>query len=198
MTDPSPRRSDYPIDPVFLDRWSPRAFAGAPMSEADLFGLIEAARWAPSSSNVQPWRFLYARRDTAAWDGFLGLLNPSNQSWAKNASALLFVVSMQTRIPPGADKAVPSRSASFDTGAAWMSLALQARHAGWDAHGMIGFDAERAVTELAVPDGCRIEAAVAIGRKADPSTLPESLRAREMPNDRLPLSAIVMEGGFKG
>ncbi|HEX4765071.1 MAG TPA: nitroreductase family protein [Lichenihabitans sp.] len=197
MTEPSPRRSDYPIDPVFLERWSPRAFTGAPMSEVELLGLIEAARWAPSASNVQPWRFLYARRDTAPWDRFLGLLNPSNQAWAKTASALLFVVSMQTRIPQGSDKAVPSRSASFDAGAAWMSVALQARHAGWDAHGMIGFDAERAIDELAVPEGCRVEAAVAIGRRADPSVLPEPLRARERPNDRLPLSAIVMEGGFR-
>ena len=197
MTEASSRRSDYPIDRVFIERWSPRAFTGAPMSEAELLGLIEAARWAPSAFNAQPWRFLYARRDTAAWDRFLGLLVPSNQAWARNASALLFVESMQTRILQGSDKPVPSRSASFDAGAAWMSLALQARHAGWDAHGMTGFDAERAMAELAVPEGWRVEAAVAIGRRADPSELPEALRARERPNDRLPLSAIVMEGGFR-
>ena len=89
--------------------------------------LFEAARWAPSSYNSQPWRFLYARRGTAHWDKFLGLLNAFNQSWAKDASVLIILVSNSVMLPPGADKAVPSHSHSLDAGAAWENLALQAR-----------------------------------------------------------------------
>jgi nitroreductase len=197
MTETNPRRSDYPINPVFMERWSPRAFTGEPIGEADLMRLIEAARWAPSSYNSKPWRFLFARRDTPAWPKFLGLLNPFNQSWAQSASALLVLVSNSVMIPPGQDKPVPARSHSLDAGAAWMALALEAIHAGWFTHAMVGFDVDRAFTELDVPAGYRVETAIAIGRKADAAGLPDALRAREVPNDRLPLSAIAMEGGFR-
>ena len=79
------RIADFPIDSIFLDRWSPRAFTGEAIPEAELFSLFEAARWAPSSYNSQPWRFIYARRDTPAWERFLGLLIPYNRGWAKDA-----------------------------------------------------------------------------------------------------------------
>ena len=197
MTDANPRRSDYPINPLFLARWSPRLFTGESISEAQLLRLIEAARWAPSSSNAQPWRFLYALRDTPAWPKFFGLLNPFNQSWANTASALIVLVSNTMMTPAGSDKAIPARTHSLDAGAAWMALALEAVHAGWHSHAMAGFDVERAFTELDVPEGYRVEAAIAIGRKAAPENVPEAMRAREVPNDRLPLAAIAMEGGFR-
>ncbi|MEJ1977488.1 MAG: nitroreductase family protein [Acetobacteraceae bacterium] len=102
-------------------------------------------RWAASSYNSQPWRFLYARRGTPSWDLFLSLLVPFNQSWAKNASALLVLVSAETMRPPGAEKDVPSHSHSLDTGAAAANFALQATFMGWQVHGMVGFDIARGV-----------------------------------------------------
>jgi nitroreductase len=196
MTQANSRTSDYPIDPLFLERWSPRAFTGEAISERELLTLLEAARWAPSSYNSQPWRFLYARRDTEPWPRFLGLLNEYNQSWAKNAAALLILVSKTTLLPRGADKEVPSYTHSLDAGAAWANLALQATRSGWAAHGMAGFDVSRTAAELGVPADYRVEAAIAIGRPGDKSILPEPLRAREQPSDRLPLSQLVSEGKF--
>jgi nitroreductase len=196
MTTVNGRSADHPIDPLFLERWSPRAFADEAMPAQALMIVLEAARWAPSSYNSQPWRFLYARRGTPHWARFLGLLNEFNQSWAQNAAALVIVVSSETMVPPGTDTPVPSHSHSFDAGAAWAQLALQATRSGWQAHAMVGFDRERAAAELKVPAGFRVEAAIAIGRAGDPATLPEKLRARERPSDRNPLSDIALEGGF--
>lgn len=194
MTTANSRTADHPIDKVFLDRWSPRAFKDETIPAAELATLLEAARWAPSSYNSQPWRFLYARRGTPHWDKFLDLLIPFNQSWAKGASALIVIVS-KTTMRQG-DKDVPSHSHSFDTGAAWGSLALQATLKGWQAHGMVGFDMPKAAEVLDVPEGYRVEAAVAIGRQGDPASLPEGLAAREKPSPRSPLNEIAFEGGF--
>jgi len=196
MTTANSRTADHPIEPIFLERWSPRAFTGEEISEHTLRTMFEAARWAPSSYNSQPWRFLYARRDNAHWDKFLGLLNPFNQSWAKTASAIVFVVSSETMAVPGKDTPVPSHSHSFDAGAAWGYLALQATAMGWHAHGMAGIELERIYTELKVPPGYRVEAGVAIGRQGPKTLLPEALQAREMPSDRKPVTAIALEGGF--
>jgi nitroreductase len=197
MTHANSRTADHPIDPLFLERWSPRAFTDAPISEHDLLTLLEAARWAPSSFNSQPWRFLYARRHTQYWPQFLGLLSDYNQSWARNAAALLILVSKTTLLPRGAETEVPSYTHSLDAGAAWANLALQATRSGWAAHGMAGFDVPRTAVELGVPAGYRVEAAIAIGRPGDKAILPEPLRAREQPSDRLPLSQLAWEGGFR-
>lgn len=191
------RIAGHPINPLFLERWSPRAYAGADISEAELFGILEAARWAPSAYNAQPWHFVYARRGTAHWDKLFGILNAFNQSWAKDASALIFVLSKTTLLPPGASEEVPSYTHSFDTGAAWGALALQAAYSGWQAHGMAGLDYDRARSELAIPSDYRIEAAVAIGKLGDKAQLPEGLREREVPSPRRALSEIVSEGGFE-
>lgn len=189
------RHADYPIDSLFLERWSPRAFTGEPIAEADLLSLLEAARWAPSSYNLQPWRFLYAHRDTPSWPRFLGLLNEFNRSWAYAASALVIIVSHVLMERPGSEP-VPSPTHSFDAGAAWAQLALQATRAGWHAHGMAGFDRERSLIELNVPPHYQAQAAIAIGRLGDPSLLPEQLAAREHPSDRRPLGELAFEGGF--
>jgi len=197
MTQANARTADHPIDPLFLERWSPRAFTDAPISERDLLTLLEAARWAPSSFNSQPWRFLYARRHTQQWPQFLGLLSEYNQSWARTAAALVILVSKTTLLPRGADKEVPSYTHSLDAGAAWANLALQATRSGWAAHGMAGFDVARTAVELGVPADYRVEAAIAIGQPGDKSMLPEPLRAREQPSDRLPLSQLAWEGRFR-
>ncbi len=198
MTTANSRTAEHAIDPLFLERWSPRAFTTEAISEAQLLTLFEAARWAPSSFNAQPWRFIYARRDTEHWPRFLGLLSEYNQSWAKNAAALVILVSKTTMLPRGADKEVPSPTHSLDAGAAWENLALQATRSGWAAHGMAGFDMPRAAVELGVPSGYRVEAAIAIGKRGDKSVLPVALQAREQPSDRLPLAQIVSEGRFAG
>jgi nitroreductase len=196
MTKANSRTADYPIDALFLERWSPRAFTDEPISERELMTLLEAARWAPSSYNSQPWRFLYARRGTEHWPTFLGLLSAYNQSWAKNAAALLILVSKTTMLPRGADKEVPSPTHSLDAGAAWANVALQAVRSGWAAHGMAGFDVPRTAVELGVPPGYKVEAAIAIGRAGDKSILPEALQSREQPSERMPLSQLVNEGKF--
>ncbi len=196
MTNANHRESAYPIDPLFLERWSPRAFTGEDISSADLLTMIEAGHWAASSYNSQPWRFLYARRNTPHWDKFFGLLNPFNQSWAKDASALVVLVSNSLMRPPGAEKDVPSHSHSLDTGAAAGNFALQATRMGWQVHGMVGFDMDRAFAELSVPQGHRVEAAYAIGRQGDKSRLSEAMQARETPSPRRPLNEIAHEGGF--
>jgi len=196
MTVANGRTADHPIDKLFLERWSPRAFTGEEIPEATLATIFEAARWAPSSYNSQPWRFLYARRGTAHWATFLGLLNEFNQSWAKQAAALVVLVSRETMLPPGKTEEIPSHSHSFDTGAAWGYLALQASLLGWDAHAMVGFDMPRAFATLHVPAGHRVEAAIAIGKRGPASLLPEAMAAREQPNDRKPLAETIFEGGF--
>lgn len=190
------RTPDHAIDPFFHERWSPRAFTGEEIPVETLMGLFEAARWAPSAMNVQPWRFAYARRGTPAFERFLATLAPANQLWAANASALVAVVSRELMPLPGKDELVPSASHSFDAGAAWAQLALQAHLWGWSTHAMSGFDREKAREALSVPPAHRIEIFVAIGRQGDASALPDWAKAREKPNDRRPLSELVREGSF--
>ncbi len=198
MTETAFRKADHPIDVRFLERWSPRAFTGETMPEADLMTILEAGRWAASSYNSQPWRFIYGLRGTAHFDTLLGLLVEFNQGWAKSASALVIVVSNSLMQPPGADAPVPSYSHSLDTGAATANFALQATLMGYQAHGMVGFDKERAFTELHVPAGHRVEAAYAIGRQGDKAQLPEMLQQREMPSPRKPLAELAFAGAFPG
>ncbi len=196
MTTANSRTSDYPIDPMFLERWSPRAFTPDVIAESDLLSMLEAGRWAASSYNSQPWRFLYALRDTPHWQTFFDLLVPFNQSWAKNASALVILVSNSLMRPPGAEKDVPSHSHSLDAGTASGYVALQAMKMGWHVHGMVGFDMDRAFAELNVPQGHRVEAAYAIGKLGDKSSLPEAMQEREQPSPRRPLSELAFAGGF--
>ena len=191
------RTADHEIDEVFLERWSPRAFTEEEITEEDLFSMFEAARWAPSSYNSQPWVFIYARRSSPHWDKLLGLLNEFNQSWAKRAGAIVVMASNSVMLPPGAEKAVPSHSHSFDAGAAWGYFALQGAKLGWHAHGMVGFDIARAFGELDFPEGYRVEAAAAVGRLGDKSILPEGLQKREAPSPRKPVTDFAFEGAFK-
>ena len=197
MTTVGPRTSDYDIDPIFLERWSPRAFTGEAIPAPVLMQIFEAARWAPSAYNSQPWRFVYAIKDTPSWESLLSLLVEGNRVWCKEAGVLIVIASDSLMLPPGKDAKVPSPSHSFDAGSAFASLALQATKLGWHAHGMVGFDRERAFAELGFTDGHRIEAAVALGKIGDKSTLPEALQARESPNGRKPLAETVFEGKFK-
>ena len=195
----SPRRPDHPIAPLFLERWSPRAFDGSDIPDEDLLAMFEAARWAPSAFNSQPWRFLYAKRGDADWERFLGLLIPWNQGWAHSASVLVYILSDSL---PFTDKKTgeptPSTTHSFDAGAAWACLALQASLMGYHAHGMSGIQYELARTELRIPERYALNAACVIGRIGDPGQLDDKLRAREQPSDRKPQGEFVFRGGFPG
>ncbi|WP_397402625.1 nitroreductase family protein [Phenylobacterium sp.] len=191
------RTAEYDIDPLFLERWSPRAFTGEAMPGEELMTLFDAARWAPSAFNGQPWRFVYAHRETGAWAGLFDLLIPFNQMWAKNAAVLVFLVSDRFRRVEGQPPA-PVYSHSLDAGAAWGGLALQASRSGWATHGMVGFDIPRSYEVLGVDEAeFRVEAAIAIGRRGDVSLLDEPFRAREVPSLRNPVSSIAFEGRFK-
>lgn len=190
------RETEHSILPLFTDRWSPRAFDPRPVDDATLLSLFEAARWAPSALNIQPWRFVYARRDDAQWADFLEPLMPGNRSWAAQASALVYVVSDTMMTYKG--ELHPSHSNSFDAGAAWMALALQARSMGLITHGMTGVDFDRARAVAQVPDRFRIEAAVAIGYPGDKAALPEELQQREAPNGRRPVAETIFHGTMAG
>jgi len=190
------RQADYPIEPSFLNRWSPRAFTGETISETELLTILEAGRWAPSAYNSQPWRFVYALRETAEWDKLFPILNEFNQGWARSASALVIFISKTHFVAPGATEAALSYSHSFDTGAAWGAIAHQAQLLGFQAHGMTGLHFDKAVEILGIPEGYRVEAAAAIGKLGDKSQLPDFLQARETPSPRRPLSEIAFNGSF--
>lgn len=186
------RTADHPIDNLFLDRWSPRAMTGEAIPQEELVVLFEAARWAPSSYNNQPWRILYAGRDSKHWAIFFGLLVEFNQSWAKDAGALVLFIS-RTHFDFNGE---PSVTHSFDTGAAWENLALQGWLKGLVVHGMQGFDYDRARAALNIPEGFQVEAMAAIGRPADPASLSDELREKEKPSDRRELEKTICEGPF--
>ncbi|KAF1048706.1 nitroreductase family protein [Xylophilus sp.] len=191
-----PREPQYPIDPLFTRRWSPRAFTEEAIDQSALLGLLEAARWAPSGFNAQPWRFIYARRGTPAWQPIFDALSEYNGGWAKRAAALVVILSRTVWVPPGKTEQQPVTTHAFDAGAAWASLAFQATLSGWHAHGIGGFDRDRLRVALDVPQDYAIHAIAAIGRRGDKSLLPEALAAREAPNQRLPLAALAAEGKF--
>lgn len=184
-----PDDDDPAIHPLIRERWSPRAMTGESLAPEEFMPLFEAARRAPSSFNRQPWRFVYARRQTPEWDAFFDLLVDFNQSWAANAALLVVIVSRRIT-----DDGQPLRTHSFDSGAAAQNLALEGRHRGLVVHCMEGFDYQRAAELLELPDGYGVEAMIAIGRHGAADRLPRRLRARERPSDRRPLAEIVFEG----
>lgn len=189
------RIADYPIETLFLARWSTRAFDAAPMPQRELLRILEAARWAPSAYNSQPWRFVYAHRGEAEFDAFLEVLVPFNAGWAARASALVFLLS-DSMYDTEDGGVAPSPYHTFDAGAAWAQLALQATQLGYQAHAMAGVDFEAARAQLAVPDRLHIQIAIAIGRPAPAQVLPEGLRVRELPSARRPLSELAFAGRY--
>lgn len=185
------RATEYPIDPLFRDRWSPRAMSGAPITLEDLMSLFEAARWAPSSYNSQPWRFLYAMRDSVYWPVFFDLLTETNKTWAKNAAVLTVIVSMTTF-----NNGKPSVTHCYSTGAAWQNFALQGWLKGYVVHGMQGFDYDKARETLHVPDEYQVLAMAAVGMPGNAGNLPPALQEKERPSPRKKLAEIVFEGPF--
>ena len=190
------RTPDHPVHPQFVDRWSPRAFTDEAIDEPTLMTMFEAGRWAPSSSNIQPWRLIYGRRGTPAFQTIVDGLVPGNQVWAKNAAALVVMVGATTSIAPGKTEAKPNGTYAFDCGSAWMSIALQAHAMGWATHGMGGIERDKLKESLHVPADHAVIMAFAIGRRGDKGTLPDALREREVPSTRRPLAQSIGEGRF--
>lgn len=187
MEKPAETRS--PIHELLKRRWSPRAFDERPVEAEKLRSLLEAARWAPSSSNEQPWRFLLATKDNqAAYERLLACLVEGNRKWAYRAPVLILSVAGVNF----EDDAKPNRHAFHDTGMAVENLVLQATALGLVAHQMAGFDAARARADHKIPSEFEPVAMIAVGYPGDPAVLPEYLRERELkPRDRRPLSELV-------
>jgi len=186
------RQPTLPINPLFLNRWSPRSMTGEEMDDDTIMSLFEAARWAPSSYNNQPWRFIYAKRNTPYWNKLFDLVAEPNKVWAKNAALIVVVVSNKYFDINGKY----SITHQYDAGAAWENLALEASTRELVAHGMQGFDYERARTDLGIPDSFDVMAMIAIGKRGSKENLPKNLQEKEVPNGRKPLREIVMEGSF--
>jgi nitroreductase len=195
--DPHPKvaSADHEILDVIRHRWSPRAFdADADVGDAELRQLFEAARWAPSSANEQPWRFVVAtsRRSPDAFASLLDALEPRNQAWARHAAALALVAIRLTFERNGA----PNAMAWWDAGQAVGFLSLQATAMGLAIRQMAGFDVERARTACGVPSLFEPAIVMAIGRAGDPDRLEaEKHRAAErQPRERRPIDAFVFDG----
>ena len=187
------RKAEFPVAAFIIERWSPRAMSAESISDNELMSLFEAARWAPSSFNNQPWRFVYVKRNTPDWDRMFRILAGGNQSWTKNAAVLILVVSHLVFEKNGN----PSRTHSLDAGAATENLALEARHRGLVCHGMEGFDYDKARKEFAIPDDYAVEAMYAIGRPGRLKIFDPELQKREVPSDRKRVAEIAFEGTFK-
>ena len=190
MQKPAP--IDFPVHELVRNRWSPRAFADKAIPQDVLQSLFEAARWAPSSNNEQPWAFLVAaKNDKENFEKMLSVLVEFNANWAKNASILAIAVSELSF----AKNNTPNRNAQYDTGAATAWLSVEATARGLFVHQMAGFDPEKARQVFAIPAGWDAIAALAIGYPGDPDSLPQRLKERELaPRTRKPLSEFVMSG----
>lgn len=178
--------SQFPIHDLLARRWSPRAFDERPIDWQLLWTLFEAARWAPSSNNEQPWRFIVASKTDhqAEWNRLFGCLVEGNQRWAVHAPVLILsIASMNFE-----DDGTANRHAFHDTGLAVENLVLQATATGLVAHQMAGFDVEKARADLRIPTGYEPVAMIAVGYPGDPAALPERLRERELrPRSRRPV-----------
>ncbi|MEI7025075.1 nitroreductase family protein [Paenibacillus sp. y28] len=182
------RKSEYDLAPLFLNRWSLRSFTDQKVSDEDLYSLLEAAHWAPSSYNDQPWRFIVAKTEEqlAVFHSFLG---DFNKLWATKAPVLLLVASDKQRA-----NGDPNGAHAFDSGAAWGYLALQATIKGLVTHAIGGFDRQQARELLQVPDHLELHAVIAVGYQGEKSQLPEAIQEREVPSGRRSLREVVFEG----
>jgi nitroreductase len=183
-----PAQTQFPIHELLKKRWSPRAFDEWPVEADKLLSLFEAARWAPSSNNGQPWRFLVATKEhKAEYDRLFNCLVEGNQKWAYRAPVLLLSVA-KLEFEDGS----PNRHALHDTGMAAANLVVQATALGLVAHQMAGFRIDQVRADCKIPEGYEPAAMIAVGYPGDPALLPDHLRAREtQPRVRKPLTEFV-------
>jgi nitroreductase len=184
----------YPIEPVLQQRWSPRAFANCPVERDKLLRLWEAARWAASCANQQPWYFLVATKDEEAeYARLLSCLRETNQQWASHAPVLMVSVAKLAFDMNGQ----PNRYALHDVGLAVANLIVQATVLGLYVHQMAGFYPDKVRELYGVPDGFEPVAGLVLGYPGDPAILSEELRQREMaPRTRNPLDTFVFQGAW--
>jgi nitroreductase len=187
----SGRPNPLGIAPWFLNRWSPRAFQPKPVPDTDLQAVLEAARWAPSCFNEQPWRFIVARKPEDL-ERLRGCLTSKNRVWADRVPVLLVVISH----PFFALDRTVNRWAQFDAGTAWGYLALEATRRGLAAHGMGGFSDKKVRDTFAIPSEWGVHAVVAIGYPGTKEQLPAELQEQERPSGRRPLNETWAEGKF--
>ena len=192
MQKPAP--SEAPIHELIRNRWSPRAFADKAIPEDVLRSLFEAARWAPSSFNEQPWAYIVAtKEDQANFEKVLKTLVEFNAGWARNAAVLAIAVTKLAF----AENHEPNRNAQYDTGAATALLSVEATARGLVVHQMAGFDPDKARKTFAIPEGWEPLAAIAIGYPGSPDSLPPKMKDREMaPRIRKPIAEFVMTGSW--
>ncbi|MET0284853.1 MAG: nitroreductase family protein [Polyangiales bacterium] len=186
------RRAEADVDPLFVERWSRRALDERPLSRAQIDVLFEAARWAPSANNLQPWLFVYAS-EPASLERARSLLKGNNIAWASTAPLLVFVFARKKHPDTGA----PIRTAQFDTGAAWQSLALQAHKLGLSTRAMGGIHHDKTYELLGVPEAdYESMIGIAIGYPGERESLPPELHERELPNQRRSVREFAFEGRF--
>ena len=190
----NPATTDYPVHELIQNRWSPRAFSDKPVPPEILRSLFEAARWAPSSNNEQPWAFIVGTKDDPETHSkILSTLVEFNQGWAKQAPVLAIAVSQMEF----ARNKTPNRNAFYDTGAAVAHLTAEATSRGLFVHQMAGFDPQKAIEVFHIPKGWEPIAAFAIGYPGDHNALPDKLRERELaPRSRKPISEFVMSSDW--
>jgi nitroreductase len=181
----------YDISEDIQKRWSPRAYSEENVPESEVMALLEAARYAPSCFNEQPWRFIVAMAQDEL-ELMRGLLTETNQSWANKAPVLAAIIAKK-QFGSGKD----NYWHMFDSGTAWGFFALEAQRRGLIAHAMGGYNREKAQVMLGVPEEYSVITIVAVGKYGDKSQLPAALQSREQPNIRKPLSEIVSRGRFR-
>ncbi|MCS6985054.1 MAG: nitroreductase family protein [Leptospiraceae bacterium] len=185
------RKPDYPISPFFYERWSPRSFASSEIEKEVLLSLLEAARWAPSSMNEQPWYYLIGLGKDK--ELFLDCLVPENQLWAKKAPCLILLLYR----PYFSKSQKENPTALFDCGLSAMSLMLEAHLRGLITHPMAGFHHEKTLQSLRIPKEYKPICFFAVGYQADRELLPPHLQEREFPKGRLNLDEICRFGPFE-
>ncbi len=182
------------IHDLITSRWSPVAFDSKSVDYDAIHLLFEAAKWAPSSRNVQPWRFIFATREMPEYKTLLSLLDEPNQVWAQTAP--LLVLSLAQVISTYKNR--PNRLAFYETGMAVANLLLQATHMGLHVHQMSGYDVERAKETLVIPTRYEPAAMMAVGYKGDPAQLPAKVAAWEKrERTRMEISKFLISGKCK-
>jgi nitroreductase len=184
------RKADYDIDQIFLDRWSPRAYDDKEVPEDILYSIFEAARWAPSASNEQPWRFIIARTK-ADREKFYPFIMEGNRIWCEKAPVIAVIIGNKIT-----SKGQPNGAVAFDTGAAWSYLALEAARKGLVTHAMGGIFKDKAREILEIPEEYEVFAAITIGYEGKKEDLADVLQEREQASDRRPIKETLFEGSF--
>lgn len=181
------RKPKFAVHPLILNRWSPRSYSDEQVTDEQLYTVLEAASWAPSSNNLQPWRF-YVARDKAEREQFQRFILPGNRLWIDNAPVMVLIASVSVK-----ENGDPNGTHAFDTGAAWATLALQARLLGLSTRAIGGFDRAEARSILQVPDDIVLHAVIALGHRGGLDTLYDKFRDKELPNGRRPLEESLLE-----